>query len=122
MFCIPVLLWLSGCAGTDQPFLPVTSGESAVPAVVEAACGNVFEYVSTSSCLTIRPPKTGWVLEEQQSKGEYHYRNGSWDMVIWFSDVHEENQRVVVFNKVERVYWGGYIRQDGTIVDTSYLP
>jgi hypothetical protein len=41
-------------------------------------------------------------------------------MLVWPADANQENQRVIIINKVENVAWRGYVAPDGHVVDTAY--
>jgi hypothetical protein len=119
---MPAILFLAGCTPKDRPSIPVTGAEDVLtPALVQPALENVMEYVISSSRLANAPSSVDWQLDEgEQLEGEYHFRSGDWLMVIWLADADEENQRVVISNKVKKVFWCGYIRPDGDVVDTAY--
>jgi hypothetical protein len=120
--CLSAVLLFTGCGNTDQSFIPITGQESGIPAEVELARGQVLEYAASSSRLATALSGLDWQLDDRQYAGEYRFHSGDWIMVIWRADADRENQRVVIFNKAERVQWGGYISPDGGVVDTSYMP
>lgn len=120
--CLSAILLFTGCANTDQSFIPITGQESRIPAAVELARGQVLEYVVSSSGLATALSGLKWQLDDEQFEGEYRFHSGDWLMVIWQADAGEENRRVVIINKAEHVHWCGYVRPDGGVVDTSYMP
>ena len=65
-----------------------------------------------------------WVLWEletgRQSEKEYRYHNGDWLIIIRLADTDDGNKRVLIFNKVEKANWTGYVNADGEVVDTHY--
>ena len=116
--CMPAILLFAGCAPKDKPFMPVTGA-----AMVEQARKNVLEYVISSSRLATAPPSADWQLDQWEPlEGEYRFRSGDWLMVIWLANADQENQRVVIINKVESAYWCGHVQPDGHVVDNSYTP
>jgi hypothetical protein len=120
--CLSAVLLFTGCANTDQSFIPITSEKSRIPAAVELARGQVLEYAVSSSRLATALSGLDWQPDDRQYDGEYRFHSGDWLMVIWRADADQENQRVVIFNKAEHVQWGGYVSPDGGVVDTSYMP
>ena len=82
---------------------------------------NVLEYVISSSRVPTAPPRADWQLDGgKQLNGEYRFFNGDWVMLVWLADADEENQRVIIINKVENVAWREYVAPDGHVVDTAY--
>ena len=122
--CLSALLLLTGCLPKDRSFVPVTGAEDAfIPALIEQARGNVLEYVISSSRLAAIPPSADWQLDQSEPvEGKYRFRSGDWLMVIWLANADEENQQVVIINKVESAYWCGHVQPDGHVVDTSHTP
>jgi len=120
--CLSAVLLFTGCAMNNEALIPNTGQESRIPTAVEEARGQVLEYVVSSSGLAAAMSGLEWQLDNRQYAGEYRFHSGDWIMVIWRADADQENQRVVIFNKAERVQWCGYISPDGGVVDTSYMP
>ena len=118
ILCLSVTLLLAGCADSEQAVVPVTGAESAIPAAVVSAHESVLKYVSSSSQPGSIPSNLDWKPAEKQTEGQYRYGSDGWVMVIWPG----ENQRVVIINKTENIYWCGYMKPDGSVVDVSYLP
>jgi hypothetical protein len=120
--CLLTILLMTGCQPKGQPLIPVTGAEEAsISALTELARENVLEYVISSSRVGTAPPSADWQLDGgKQLNGEYCFRNGDWIMLVWPADAQEENQRVIIINKVENVAWRGYITPDGHVVDTAY--
>ena len=82
---------------------------------------NVLEYVISSSRVANIPPSANWQLDDgQQLNGECRFCNGDWVMLVWLADAQEENERVIIINKVENIAWRGYVAPDGHVVDTAY--
>jgi hypothetical protein len=121
--CLLAILLLTGCQSKDQPLIPVTGAENeSISALTELARNNVLEYVISSSRVANAPPSSAeWQLDDgQQLNGEYRFRSGDWTMLVWPADANEENQRVMIINKIEKVAWCGYVAPDGHVVDTAY--
>jgi hypothetical protein len=120
--CLQAILLLTGCLSKEQPLIPVTGAEDAsIPVLTKLTRENVLEYVISSSRMATVPPSAGWQLEDgQQLNGEYRFCSGDWVMLVWPADANEENQRVIIINKVENVTWRGYVAPDGHVVDTAY--
>lgn len=122
LFVSAALLFTS-CGSADRSFIPVTGADTVtVPAVVELTRGNVLKYVNGSSRFAGAPSELEWQLDEEQFDGGYRYRSGDWLMVIWYGDAETQNQRIVLMNMAENIYWCGYVGQDGEVVDTSFEP
>jgi hypothetical protein len=120
---VPAILLFTGCGGTDKSFIPVTGAdEVTVPAMVELTRGNVLKYLSAFSRLATVPSNTEWQPTEKQFDGQYRYRSGDWLMVIWYGGAGAENQRIVLINAAENIYWCGYVGPEGKVVDTSFEP
>lgn len=120
--CLTGVLVFTGCGSADRTLIPATGAGSTVPSVIEAARGTVWEYVRSSSRISGVPADLEWQLDEEQYAGEIRYRSGGWCMVIWPAASAKGNQRVVIFNPSEDVYWGGYVTPGGVVVDTSSTP
>jgi hypothetical protein len=121
--CLLTILLLTGCQPKDQALIPVTGAEEAsISALTALARENALEYVISSSRVETAPPSSAdWQLDAgQQLNGEYCFRSGDWTMLVWPADANQENQRVIIINKVENVAWRGYVAPDGHVVDTAY--
>ena len=123
--CLPfyllAILLLTACQPKDQPLIPVTGAEDAsIPMLTKLARDNVLEYVVSSSRVPTAPPSADWQNDGRQADGEYRFRSGDWVMLVRLADANEENEWVIIINKVEKVAWRGYIAPDGHVVDTAY--
>ena len=120
--CLLTILLLTSCQTNDQPLIPVTGAEDAsIPMLTQLARENVLEYVISSSRVPTVPSSVEWQLDGgKQLNGEYRFRSGDWVMLVWLADADEENQRVIIINKIENVAWRGYVAPDGHVVDTAY--
>lgn len=120
---VSAMLLFTGCGGGDTLFTPITGeDEIAAPAAVEEARGHALDYVISSSRLAGIPSDLDWQLDVKQFEGQYRYSSGGWIMVIWSGETPEANNRIVIINTAENIYWCGYLKSDGDIVDTSFLP
>lgn len=114
---------LTGCASKDQIFIPVTGEDTAfVPAEVVSAQDSILDYAPTSSNLDGLPSKFEWHLAEAvPMQGDYHFISGNWEMCVDLSTANDENREVMIINKVEKVYWCGHVKPDGTVQATCLL-
>ena len=120
--CLLAILLLTGCQSKEKPLIPVTGAEDAsIPVLTKLARENVLEYVLSTSRVAAAPPNVDWQLDGgKKSNGEYCFRSGDWIMLVRLADANQENQRVIIINKVEKVVWRGYVAPDGHVVDTAY--
>jgi len=120
--CLLAILLLTGCQPKEHSLIPVTGAEDAsIPVLTKLARENVLKYVISSSRIATAPPSADWKLDSgQQLNGEYCFRSGDWTMLVRLADANQENQRVIIINKVENVAWRGYVAPDGHVVDTAY--
>ncbi len=121
--CLSVTLLLAGCLPEGQSLIPITGAEKAsVPASVGQARENVLAYLASSSRLAAAPPNADWQLDGGEPlDGEYRFRSGDWLMVVRLANNRDENQQIVIINKIEKAYWCGYVKPDGQVVDTVYI-
>lgn len=122
--CLIAALLLTGCLSEDQMLAPIAGiKEVTVPVLIVQSQNNVLAYVTSSVRLPAVPPSKDWQLERgEQSQGEYHFRSGDWRMTVWLPSSTDGNQHIVIFNSTIHIYWCGYIKPDGLVVDTAFLP
>jgi hypothetical protein len=121
--CLLIILLLTACQPKDQPLIPVTGVEEAsISTRTELAREKTLEYVISSSRVPTAPPSSAdWQLDGgKQLNGEYRFCSSDWVMLVWLADANEENQRIIIINKVENIAWRGYVKPDGHVVDTTY--
>jgi hypothetical protein len=116
------VMLLAACQSEAQTFIPLTgSGKNeSMPAEVQLARESVFSYVVSARFASI-PAQADWNLDDgHEVENEYRFRSGDWLMVIWAADDADQNQRVVIFNPIEKISWSGYFAPDGRVIDTAY--
>ncbi len=120
--CASVLFLLAGCQPNAQTLIPVTGAEDvSLPEPVALTRANVLDYILSSARLANIPSAGEWKLDDKQgSENEYRFRSGDWLMLISVTETADGNQRVIIFNKVDRASWTGYVTADGRVVDTAY--
>jgi hypothetical protein len=118
-----VVALLTGCVSVDQAYIPVTGEDvSFVPAEIMSAQDSVQKYAASSSSLDGLPSKLDWHLAEAISmQGEYHFISGNWEMSVEAANANDENRQVMIINKVEKIYWCGHVKPDGTVLATCLL-
>lgn len=116
------VLLLTGCRSQAPAFLPVTSGDNvSVPTKAEQARKNVLGYV-LSARLTNMPMDADWQMEAgQKTEHQYRFKNSDWHILVWLTDTDDGNQHVVILDPKGTACWAGYVKSDGTVVDTSYI-
>lgn len=113
---------LAACQSQSKTLIPLTgrSKNESIPARVQMVRESVLSYVVSARFASI-PPQADWQLEDgHEAENEYRFRSGDWLMVIWAADNDEQNERVVIFNPIEKVSWCGYSAPDGRVIDTAY--
>jgi hypothetical protein len=120
--CLCAMLLLTGCLPKGQSLIQITGAEvKSSRALIDMAHRNVLDYIISSSRVASIPSSSEWELENRQgTNGEYCFRSGNWTMLVWLADDHQQNQRVIIMNKVENILWWGYVKPDGHVVDTAY--
>ncbi len=119
-FCLVGILLFTGCQ-QNQPSIPVTGDQD--PSLwepFEEARGDVLAYVTSSARVPNAPQDADWQWDvTEQVQGQRHFRSGDWRMIVWDADEHDD-QRVVLINTAQNIFWCGYVRADGHVVDTNY--
>ncbi len=121
--CVSLIVLLTACKPQAPTFVPVTGDKMvSAPAQVEQARSQVLKYVVSSARLTNLPQDADWQMEvSPRSEKEFHFRSGSWLIMIWEADAESGNERVIILNQLEKDGWTGYVTADGRVVDTHYV-
>ena len=114
------VLIVAGCQSRTQKLVPVTGAEEiSLPTRAELVRNNVLDYLLASSRLAGIPARADWQAETgSPTGGESRFRSGDWLMLIRAGE--DGKQEVLLLNDVEQVFWSGYLRPDGGVVDTAY--
>ncbi len=120
MFCLLTILLFTGCQ-QGQPSIPVTGDQD--PSLIkpfEEARGNVLTYVTSSARVANAPQDADWQWDiTEQVQGQHHFHSGDWRMIVWDAD-DQGCKQIILVNRTENIFWSGYVRADGRVVDTNY--
>jgi hypothetical protein len=116
--CMAVTFMAAGCMPENKAAIPITGGlDASIPLMVGAARDTVLGYVIRLAAI---PPSAEWQLDDETSvEGEYRFRSGDWLMIVQMAGDSNEDQRVMLINQLEGIYWCGCVHPDGTVLDTS---
>jgi len=119
--CIAVIFLITGCLSESEASIPITGGlDASVPVMVGSARDTVLDYVISSARLAAIPSSTEWHLDDKtRAEGDYRFRSGDWLMIVQMAGNSNKDQRVMIINHLEGIYWCGCVHPDGTVMDTS---
>jgi hypothetical protein len=119
--CLCIIVLLTGCQPAGASSIPVTGAEISIPEEIGLSRDTALNHLASSSLKNI-PNSLAWQLESgMYAGGEYHFVSGNRKLIILSAHGGSENQHIMLIDQVDKQYWCGIIKPDGSVVDTCLL-